>query len=79
MIRDTVPQGAAAASGQEAPPKVAGSSLSQPAGGTLRDFWVKVLKIGAQIYVSVRRIVLSLATSYPWQAQFAQVHANLRC
>jgi len=53
-----------------------GTEWAQAQVATIR---IKVLKIGAQIYVSVRRIVLSLATSYPWQAQFAQVHANLRC
>lgn len=39
----------------------------------------RLLKIGAQIRVSVRRLTLSLASSYPWQPQFAQVWANLRC
>lgn len=38
----------------------------------------RLLKIGAQIRVSVRRLTLSLASSYPWQSQFALVWANLR-
>jgi hypothetical protein len=38
----------------------------------------RLLKIGAVVRVSVRRIVLSLAAGYPWAAVFAQVHAQLR-
>jgi len=37
----------------------------------------RLLKIGARVRVSVRRIRLSLATSYPWIALFARVHAQL--
>ena len=39
----------------------------------------KLFKIGALIRISVRRIRLSLAASYPWQPLFQQVWANLRC
>lgn len=39
----------------------------------------RLLKIGALVRVSVRRVWLSMASSYPWQALFAQVWANLRC
>ena len=38
----------------------------------------RLLKIGARIRVSVRRLTLSLASGYPWQSQFAVVWANLR-
>jgi hypothetical protein len=38
----------------------------------------RLLKIGARIRVSVRRVYLSLTAGYPWQSLFAQVHANLR-
>jgi len=38
----------------------------------------RLLKIGARIQVSVRRVCLSMATSYPWAPLFAQVHAQLR-
>jgi len=39
----------------------------------------KLFKIGALIRISVRRVRLSLASSYPWQPLFQQVSANLRC
>lgn len=38
----------------------------------------RLLKIGARVRVSVRRVCLSMATSYPWAPLFAQVHAQLR-
>jgi len=43
--------------------------------GTIR---LKLLKIGARIQVSVRRIRLALASGYPYEGLFAQVYANLR-
>jgi Transposase DDE domain group 1 len=39
----------------------------------------KLFKIGALIRISVRRVRLSPAASYPWQPLFQQVWANLRC
>ena len=39
----------------------------------------KLFKIGAMVRVSVRRIWLSMASSYPWQSLFQQVWTNLRC
>ena len=39
----------------------------------------KLLKIGAQIRVTVRKVWVSMASSYPWQALYRQVWANLRC
>jgi len=39
----------------------------------------KVLKIGAQIRVTVRKVWVSMASSYPWQDLYQQVWANLRC
>ncbi|MEO7653641.1 MAG: IS1380 family transposase [Bryobacteraceae bacterium] len=39
----------------------------------------KVLKIGAQIRVSVRKVWVSMASSYPWQEIYQQVWENLRC
>ena len=38
----------------------------------------RLLKIGAIVRVSVRRVVLSLAAGYPWAKIFAQAHAQLR-
>src|SRR5579864_510359 len=37
----------------------------------------RLLKIGARVRVSVRRVYLSMATGYPWRSLFAQVHAQL--
>ena len=39
----------------------------------------KLLKIGAQIRVTVRKVWVSMASSYPWQKLYQQVWANLRC
>jgi hypothetical protein len=39
----------------------------------------KLLKIGAQIRVSVRKVWVSMASSYPWQGLYQQVWENLRC
>jgi len=39
----------------------------------------KLLKIGAQIRVTVRKVWVSMASSYPWQDLYGQVWANLRC
>jgi hypothetical protein len=39
---------------------------------------LKLLKIGAQIRVSVRRVKLSLAGGYPFREIFADVYRNLR-
>lgn len=38
----------------------------------------RLLKIGAVVRVSVRRIALSLAAGHPWRDVFAQAHAQLR-
>ncbi len=39
----------------------------------------KLLKIGAQIRVTVRKVWVSMASSYPWQDLYSQVWVNLRC
>ena len=39
----------------------------------------KLLKIGAQIRVTVRKVWVSMASSYPWQKLYQQILANLRC
>jgi hypothetical protein len=39
----------------------------------------RLLKIGAVVHVSVRRIWVSLATGYPWQTMFRSVWEALRC
>ena len=49
--------------------------LSQAQCQTIR---LKLLKIGAQIKISVRRVFVSLASGYPDEAIFRKVHANLQ-
>ena len=39
----------------------------------------KLLKIGAQIRVTVRKVWVSMASSYPWQNLYREVWQNLRC
>ncbi len=39
----------------------------------------KVLKIGAQIRISARKVWVSMASSYPWQDLYRQIWTNLRC
>ena len=43
--------------------------------GTIR---LKLLKIGALVRVSVRRVVFAMASACPWQHEFALAHALLR-
>lgn len=52
------------------------TELAQAQVSTIRT---KLLKIGAQIRVTVRKIWVSMASSYPWQDLYRQVWANLRC
>jgi len=55
---------------------LAGTELAQAQVSTIRT---KLLKIGAQIRVTVRKVWISMASSYPWQALYGEVWANLRC
>jgi hypothetical protein len=43
--------------------------------GTIR---LKLLKIGALVRISVRRIKLAMASSYPWHNEFALAHLRLQ-
>ena len=43
--------------------------------GTIR---LKLLKIGALVRISVRRVVVAMASAFPWQTAFALAHAALR-
>ncbi len=52
------------------------TELAQAQVATIRT---KLLKIGAQIRVSVRKVWVSMASSYPWQDLYQQVWTNLRC
>jgi hypothetical protein len=51
------------------------TELAQAQVSTIRT---RLLKIGARVRVSVRRVYLSMAASYPWAALFGQVHAQLQ-
>lgn len=53
---------------------LAGTEMEKAQCGTIR---LKLLKIGAQIRVTVRRVWVSLAGGYPYAELFARVHANL--
>ena len=55
---------------------LAGTELAQAQVSTIRT---KLLKIGAQIRVTVRKVWISMASSYPWQGLYGEVWANLRC
>ena len=52
------------------------TELAQAQVSTIRE---KLLKIGAQIRVTVRKVWVSMASSYPWQGLYQQVWTNLRC
>ena len=54
---------------------LAGTELARATCGTIR---LKLLKIGAQVTISVRRVKIALASSHPWQQMFALAHARLR-
>ena len=53
---------------------LAGTDLAQAQCSTIR---LKLLKIGAQIRVTVRKIWISLAENCPYQRLFEQVYENL--
>jgi hypothetical protein len=52
------------------------TELAQAQVSTIRT---KLLKIGAQIRVTVRKVRVSMASHYPWQDLYQQVWLNLRC
>jgi hypothetical protein len=52
------------------------TELAQAQVSTIRT---KLLKIGAQVRVTVRKVWVSMASSYPWQDLYQQVWSNLRC
>jgi hypothetical protein len=51
-----------------------GTSLSRAQAGTIRK---KLLKIGARVKVSARRVVFHLSTGYPYKSLFCQVFQQL--
>jgi hypothetical protein len=52
-----------------------GTELERAQATTIR---LRLLKIGAQIRITVRKVWLSMASSYPLQKMFGQVYQNLR-
>lgn len=52
-----------------------GTPMAKAQADTIR---VRLLKIGARVRVSVRRVLVSMSEAYPFQEQFARVWANLR-
>ena len=53
-----------------------GTELAKAQVSTIRT---NLLKIGSQIRVTVRKVWVSMASSYPWQDIYQQVWSNLRC
>ena len=51
-----------------------GTQFAKATCGTIR---LKLLKIGAQIRVSVRRVKLAMASGCPYQSEYAMAHARL--
>ena len=56
-----------------------GLKTTELAGAQVSTIRLKLLKIGAQIRVTVRKVWVSMASSYPWQDLYQQVWSNLRC
>ena len=54
---------------------LAGTEIEQAQCGTIR---LKLLKIGAQVQVTVRRVIVRLASSYPFQELFLAIYRRLR-
>ena len=52
------------------------TALAEAQVSTIRT---QLLKIGAQIRVTVRKVWVSMTSSYPWQELYRQVWINLRC
>ncbi len=53
-----------------------GTAMAEAQVNTIR---LRLLKIGAQIRITVRRIWLSMASGYPYQNLFAQAWKVPRC
>lgn len=55
---------------------LAGTELAKAQVNTIR---LKLLKIAAQVRVSVRKVWISMASSYPYQPLFEMPYQRLRC
>jgi hypothetical protein len=51
-----------------------GTRFAAASAGTIR---LKLLKIGAQVRLSVRRLKIAIASSYPWQPEWPLAHARI--
>lgn len=63
-------------SGTQAAPT--GSEGDCPGKAQLSTTGAKLLKIGARIRMTVRKVWVSMASSYPWQGLYQQVWSNLQ-
>jgi len=52
-----------------------GTKMARAQATTIR---LRLLKIGARVRITARKVWLSMASSYPWQALYGQVYAQLR-
>ena len=55
-----------------------GLAHTQFAEATCGSIRLKLLKIGALVRVSVRRVAIAMASACPWQPEFALAHVMLR-
>jgi hypothetical protein len=55
-----------------------GLKATELAGAQAATIRTKLLKIGALVRISVRRVCISMAAAYPWAEIFSKVYANLR-
>ncbi|GAC1346704.1 MAG: IS1380 family transposase [Bradyrhizobium sp.] len=55
-----------------------GLAHTQFANATCSTIRLKLLKIGALVKISVRRVTVAMASACPWQHEFALAHAMLR-
>ena len=55
-----------------------GLAYTHLAVATCASIHLKLLKIGAQVRVSVRRIKIAMASACPCQNEFALAHARIR-
>jgi hypothetical protein len=55
-------------------PGLVGTDLASATAGSVR---LKLLKVAAQVRVSVRRVYVQLNSAYPWQELFRHCHRRL--
>ena len=58
--------------------RIFGLKGTELAGAQCNTIRTKLLKIGARVRVTFRRVWLSFSESYPWQSLFRQVLMNLK-